>query len=52
MKSSKHNINESDDSDTLEIVKVIPRKRKKKNQVVLKGRKKARKGKSIYSDLK
>ena len=30
MKANRHNINESDDFDTLELIKVAPRKRKKK----------------------
>ena len=31
LKNSKHNVNESSDSDTLEVIKVSPRKRKRKS---------------------
>ena len=49
LKNSKHSVNESSDSDTLEVIKAAPRKRKEK--VVVRNNKRARKKNSIYSDL-
>ena len=43
LKNSKHNINESSDSDTLDMISLYPRKRKRKNKIVLKSNKKVRK---------
>ena len=49
LKNSKNSVNESSDSDTLEVIKAAPRKRKEK--VVVRNNKRARKKNSIYSDL-
>ena len=49
LKNSKHSVNESSDSDTLEVIKVAPRKRKEK--VIVRNNKRAKKKNSIYSDL-
>ena len=49
LKNSKHSVNESSDNDTLEVIKAAPRKRKEK--VVVRNNKRARKKNSIYSDL-
>ena len=52
MKNSKLSVNESSDSDTLEVVKVSNNKRKRKhNKVAVKNNKRAKKKNSIYSDL-
>jgi len=51
LKNSKHSVNESSDSDTLEVIKVAPRKRKRKEKVIVRNNKRAKKKNSIYSDL-
>ena len=51
LKNSKHSVNESLDSDTLEVIKAAPRKRKRKEKVVVRNNKRARKKNLIYSDL-
>ena len=51
MKNSKLSVNESSDSDTLEVVKVSNNKRKRKHKVAVKNNKRAKKKNSIYSDL-
>ena len=51
MKNSKLMVNKSSDSDTLEVIKVSPNKRKRKHKVVVRNNKRAKKKNSIYSDL-
>ena len=51
LKNSKHSVNESSDSDTLEVIKVAPRKRKRKEKVIVRNNKRVKKKNSIYSDL-
>ena len=48
---SNLNVNESSDSDTLEVIKVTPQKRKRKNKIAVRKSKRAKKTNSIYSDL-
>ena len=51
LKNSKNSVNESSDSDTLEVIKVSPRKRKRKNIVVVRKNTRARYRNLIYSDF-
>ena len=51
MKNSKLSVNESSDSDTLEVIKVAPRKRKRKEKVIVRNNKRVKKKNSTYSDL-